>query len=60
MDQLQPTHRIQLLPNRLEKGDDRKLMREVGREIAKVVLESDKLSPEERTQVVAAKAMHLT
>ena len=42
------------------KGDDRKLMRELGREIAKVVLESDKLSPEERTEVVAAKAMHLT
>ncbi len=42
------------------KGDDRKLMREVGREIAKVVLESDKLAPEGRTQVVAAKAMHLT
>ena len=41
------------------KGDDRKLMREIGREIAQVVLDSDKLPPNKRTEVVAAKATQL-
>ena len=41
-------------------GDDRKIMRELGREIAKVVLDSDTLSPEDRTKAVADKALHLT
>jgi len=40
-------------------GDESKLMREVGREIAKVVRESDKLSPEERKIAVAKKAEQL-
>ena len=44
----------------LGNGDDRKIMRELGREIAKVVLDSDTLSPEERTKAVADKALHLT
>ena len=40
-------------------GDDRKYMRDVGREIAKVVLDSDKLSPKKRTDAVAKKAKQL-
>ncbi len=40
-------------------GDDRKLMRNLGQEIAKVVLESDKLSPERRREAIAAKTNQL-
>jgi nitrite reductase/ring-hydroxylating ferredoxin subunit len=41
------------------KGDDRKLMREMGREITKVVLDSDKLTPEQRVEAIAKMAAQL-
>ncbi len=40
-------------------GDDRKLLREMGREITKVVLDSDKLAPEERVAAIAEKSKQL-